>query len=141
MSYKYLFVRADLTVCFWRRVRVCQWKWPKMCERDLISLSFLIMFCSFTPLFSTKKKKKKCKKHLQILFILLCVQQIKIILCRVPETWSTFCHFGSFYSPFIALKIEKVNFFLKTKKKCLDISSVYTCAPQRIMIWWMVHKI
>ena len=46
--------------------------------------------------------EKKWKNILEILSFHICILQMRIISCLVPEIWSatdrTFCHFGSFFA-------------------------------------------
>ena len=84
---------------------------------------------------------EKCKRHLEILRFYICVTQITIIWCTVPEIWSTaetflslkviFCHL-----PFYPTNNLKNQNFERKQKKLLEMSSLYTCVPQMIILMY-----
>ena len=61
-------------------------------------------FCPLTPLTIWKIKNLKIWKTPGISVFYICVPQMTIIWCIVPEIWSKidriFCHFGPFFLPF-----------------------------------------
>ena len=81
-----------------------------------------ILFCNLGPFFALLpphnlriKILKKWKKYLEMTSFYTCVPKITIILCLLPETWSTteivFCHFGPFFALYFApLLTQKLKF-------------------------------
>ena len=96
------------------------------------SLLFWTVFFTFYPTNNPKNQiLKKWKNCPEILSFYICVQQIKIIWCMVPETWSmmdqTFCHVGLFFD-FLPPNNPKNQNFEKMKKS-LEILLFYTSVP------------
>ena len=96
--------------------------WDMKCDRQNI-LSFWTTFCPFTPLTTWKVKiLKNWKKHLEILSFYMCVPQIMIRWCTVPEIrWMTdvivISHFGLFFALSFHFPISPKNQNLKKKLK------------------------
>ena len=114
-------------------------------------LSFWTIFCPFTLLTTQKiKSLKNWKKRLEILSFYICVPQMIIIWCIVPETWSVkdkiFCNFGRFFA-FLSPNNPKNQNFGKMKKKTGDIIILHMCTingNHMIMvpeIWSMTDRI
>ena len=123
-------------------------------------LSFWAIFCPFTPFTPSLKKWKNQLKVSSFYtsipkttIICYTVPEIwyvmdvndKIIWCMVPEIWSTtdrifFFFIWAIFCPFTPLTAQKIK-IEKKRKKCLDISSFYTCAPKIMFRWCTVPEI
>ena len=65
--------------------------WVMECDKHNL-LSFWAIFCPFTPLLISKKKRfgKECLKNLEILSFYFFVTEIKIIWCQgISQKWKT----------------------------------------------------
>ena len=88
-------------------------------------------FLPFDPPNNLKNQNfEKMKKILKILSFYICIPQMMIIWCLVPEIWSTtgkfFCHFGLFFALFPPNNSENQK-FEKMKKATIDIIILQMC--------------
>ena len=114
---------------------------------SVIDRIFFVVLNHFLPFYPTNNPKYKnfekwqkttTKKCLEISFY-TSVPKIIIICYTVLEIWRMtdvifIFHFGLFLAH-LTTKSQKKSKFLKNWKKCLEISSFYTCVP-KIMIRW-----
>ena len=105
-------------------------------------LSFWVIFCPFIPLTNQKAKiLKKYKKTREILSFYICLPQMTIIWCKVPEIWSTtgkvFSHFG----PFFVLLLKNQNFEKKEKAWSHHLTLVYHKWQSHDVVWFLRYKL
>ena len=85
-------------------------------------------------------KMKKLKKHLEMSSFYTRVPNVMIIWYEIWSTTDTiFCHFGSCFALLPHQWHQKLKFW--KNKKTLEISSFYTCAQQKMIIWCTVPEI
>ena len=121
------------------------------CVMNVIIFLLWAILCPFTPETSRKNKiLKKMKKTLEISSFYICVPQIMIRSCTVPEIWCVtdlivISHFGLFFAlfhPHPTPKHPKKSKFWK-KKKPGDIIILHKCTKNYDQMmyssWDMVH--
>ena len=95
-------------------------------------LSLWATFCPLTPLTTWKVKVlKKIKKGLKILSFYICILQMMIIWCMVPEIWSAadmiFFVILDYFCPFTPLTTQKIKTLKKLKKLPVDTIILHMC--------------
>ena len=110
------------------------------CDRHSF-LSSEAIFCSFTPLVTTKTKiYKKCKNCLEILSFYHKSRSYHVWFLRYKVQKTEFFIILDHLLPFDPTNKPKNQTFEKIKKR-LKLLSFYNCVPQMTIIWCIVPEI
>ena len=121
--------------------------WDMVCN-GCNYFSFWAIFCTFSPVTAQKNEiLKKWKKDLEILSFYICVPEIMIRWCTIPEIWCVtnvivIFHFGPFFA-LLPSNSPKYQNFDKVKKNLGDIIILRMCAKNHDQMmygfWDIVH--
>ena len=126
--------------------------WDMACDECNCYLSFWVTFCLFThhppshpnSQKNENSKKKKKKKPGDIIILHMCTKTHDHMLYYSWDMVRDRCNccfsFWAFDFPFTPVTAQKIK-ISKTWKKCLEISSFYTCIPKIMIRWCTVPEI